>query len=321
MSKSFYHQPSKAKLIAMVDLFAFLLILLLFLFLKNPSEQELGEAMKENLALRNENVTLTNQVDEVRRESEALASENEAMRKEFEVIQARLERENRDKEILLHRFKKEIAFRFPELKTELESDEFEYEHAFLFMVNATKAMAAKMEEKEKLGAGREAISEGRGGSFEAATAHFTAGDFMAKPVDEFRDPTNAKRNVNNIIQQYKSRKNDYPYIFVIGHANSVDILDAEDSSVSSRRKRNWWYAMRRAIAVASLLERRLKSYGLPDEILDNVIIASTGEFDQRMPGKPFGDENAWVEVVFGRDWKLPARFSITGATVAFGQEH
>ena len=46
---------------------------------------------------------------------------------------------------------------------------------------------------------------------------------------------------------------------------------------------------------------------LRPEQRDNVVVMTTGEFDLRDPADPGSHENAWVEVVFGRSWKLPSR--------------
>ena len=306
---SFYHRPAKAKLIAMIDLFAFLLILLLFVVLNNPSKNDLNDLTKQISDLRSRNDLLSAKIDKARDEKDALIRQNELIRAKLENMRAALQEQRNVRELLMHHFEKQADILFPELHERLNSGEMTFEEAFSFLLKATNTLVKKLDEEEAKKVVQAALEEGEGGNFKAAKVFFSAGDFKQKPVDEFRNLSSARKSVSIIILQYKDRKDKFPYIFVIGHANSVDVLDAPDPSISARRKRNWQYAMRRAVTVTSLLEQQLVKHNLPESIMDNVIIASTGEFDQRYPASPYAEENAWVEVIFCRDWKPPARFN------------
>jgi hypothetical protein len=67
-------------------------------------------------------------------------------------------------------------------------------------------------------------------------------------------------------------------------------------------QRNWDYASRRAALIAALIQEQLT-----EEQRDRVVVTTTGEFDMRDPSNPLSQENAYVEVVFGRAWKPPSR--------------
>lgn len=166
--------------------------------------------------------------------------------------------------------------------------------SYLYGQEHKRVMVYEEEKKEE--AKRRA--EQNKGDFEPATEKFPAGDFLENPVTKLADDQDAKSKVEKIIQQYKS---EYPYIFVIGHASNKDALVAEDRSEGARLQRNWKYAGMRAAVIANLLQERL-----PSTQRDKIVILSTGEFDQKVPEKPDSSENAWVEVIFGKKWKLPA---------------
>ncbi len=74
-----------------------------------------------------------------------------------------------------------------------------------------------------------------------------------------------------------------------------------DKSDQARLLRNWDYGGQRAALISSLLENDLKN----DK--DKLVVVTTGEFDRRDPDDPFSQNNAWVEVVFGTEWKRPAK--------------
>jgi hypothetical protein len=141
----------------------------------------------------------------------------------------------------------------------------------------------------------------RGGNFKVASDSFSAGDFKAKPYKEFVNREQAIARVKRIAQEYETLKKVYPYIFVIGHSNRKDDKNALDKSDNARMVRNWEYAGQRAALISSLLQDFLQA-----EDKDKLVVVTTGEFDMRV-ADPFSQENAWVEVVFGTEWKPPAR--------------
>lgn len=145
----------------------------------------------------------------------------------------------------------------------------------------------------------------QGGNFRMSAEVFTAADFRARPVTRLVDASATEKRVQAIVRDYRENATHYPYIFVIGHSNELDDPHARDRSVSARRRRNMEFALRRAALIAGLLQEHLT-----DVERDRLIAASTGESDLRNPSRPTSQENARVEVVFGREWKLPARDAV-----------
>src|SRR5262249_10520752 len=144
--------------------------------------------------------------------------------------------------------------------------------------------------------------EHKGGNFKLAADSFSAGDFYAKPVDKPVDPAKTSARAHKIVQDYNQSQREFPYIFVIGHSNRLDDPEALDKTYGARLQRNWEYAVRRAGVIASLMEQYLT-----DAQKDRLVVVTTGEFDLKLPSKPNSQENAWVEVVFGKEWKPPTR--------------
>lgn len=146
----------------------------------------------------------------------------------------------------------------------------------------------------------------RGGNFKLAAQSFLAADFMMRPVTQLKDPAQAEGKIFSIVQEYQVVQSELPFIFVVGHSNHIDDPDALDQSYGARLQRNWEYAGRRAGVIASLLQEHLTA-----EQRERIVVVSTGEFDLKVPEDAFSIENAWVEVVFGKEWKLPARTSVS----------
>jgi hypothetical protein len=136
--------------------------------------------------------------------------------------------------------------------------------------------------------------------FKLAEAKFESGDFLPYPVVAMSDKTETSRRLDAMTQEYKRIERDYPYIFVVGHANSKDDPTASDKSEPARLERNWEFAGRRAALIAKELQKRLG----PQR--EKIVLVSVGELDQRDPTDRMSQKNAWVEVVFARDWKPPS---------------
>lgn len=136
-----------------------------------------------------------------------------------------------------------------------------------------------------------------GRNFKLASVEFDAALFKLNPVDEFEDETRVRTMVDKISQEYKLSQSNFPFIFIIGHSNVIDDPTAIDKSESGKFQRNWNYAGRRATVIAKLLQEQLP------EQKDNIVVVSTGEFDLRNPDDPKSQDNAWVEVKFGKEWK------------------
>ncbi len=174
---------------------------------------------------------------------------------------------------------------------------------------ATKYLSEKEKQIAALYSRIDEVNElltGSGGKFRVAEGSFSGGDFMPKPVDKLAKPDVAERRIEKILDQYKITMNDYPYMFIIGHATQLDTMDAEDKSPEARMERNWVYAARRSATIGRNIIEKMKERGFSQKQMDRLVIVTTGELDLRNPDMPTSQENAWVEVVFGRDWKLPA---------------
>jgi hypothetical protein len=139
-----------------------------------------------------------------------------------------------------------------------------------------------------------------GDAFRVAEESFPAGDFHARPVTRLVSPEQTGLRVKSIVEEY--RRQDFPYVFVIGHSSSMDDPSAEDHSRRARLQRNWEYGSRRAALIAALIVEHLT-----DAERDRLVVMTTGELDMRNPSNPVSHENAWVEVVFGKEWKPPSR--------------
>ncbi|MBI3650082.1 MAG: hypothetical protein HY231_03450 [Acidobacteria bacterium] len=158
--------------------------------------------------------------------------------------------------------------------------------------------------QEALDQANEKLAKNSQGKFKLATSSFSAGDFLINPATEFRNRSEANAKVATIIAEYEKIQSDYPYIFIIGHANQIDVKGTSDNGPLARQKRNWDFAGRRAVEVGGMLGAHLSLLQQ-----DKLVIVSAGEFDLKLPASPDSQENAWVEVVFGKEWKLPARES------------
>ncbi len=144
--------------------------------------------------------------------------------------------------------------------------------------------------------------ESEGGHFRPASEFFTAADFHAYPVTRLVDPRGTRTRIDNILYEYRKLKDEYPFIFVIGHSSQLDDPLADDQSAEARQKRNLEYALRRSALIAGLMQEHLDA-----EELDHLVAVTTGEADLRKPEQPLSQENAWVEVMFGKEWKPPYR--------------
>lgn len=140
------------------------------------------------------------------------------------------------------------------------------------------------------------------GNFKAASLYFSAGDFKTYPVTELVDKEGAKNRLRLIVQEYQKFEHEYPYLFIIGHANKRDVPNAEDKTERARLERNWVFAGRRAAVIAGEFQQLLTQ-----QQRERIVLVSTGEFDKRVTAVPESPENAWVEIIFGKEWKPPAR--------------
>ena len=143
-----------------------------------------------------------------------------------------------------------------------------------------------------------------GSNFRLASDFFTAADFYVRPVTKLVDPARTNERVRKILAEYERIENEYPYMFIIGHSNQLDDPSSSDKSESARRQRNWEYAARRATKIASLMEQ-----DLDPAHKERLVVVTTGEFDLKEPRHPFSQANAWVEVVFAKEWKRPERIT------------
>lgn len=138
------------------------------------------------------------------------------------------------------------------------------------------------------------------GNFRLASEAFTAADFHPRPVTRLLSPRATEARVARIVRDYRSLNGRYPFIFVIGHSNQVDDPDAPDHSPPARRQRNMEYALRRAVLIAGVMQK-----SLDDAERERLVAVTTGEADLRDPQHPLSRDNAWVEIAFGKEWKIP----------------
>lgn len=148
--------------------------------------------------------------------------------------------------------------------------------------------------------GGKLYQENEEAKFKMSNISFSTGTFYPNPATEPIDLKKTKAQIKVIAQEYMQVKEKYQFIFVIGHSNEIDIRDASDKSYRKRLERNWGFAGRRAAVIAGLLQDELS-----DADKNKMVIVSTGEFDMKVPSEPTSQENAVVEVVFGKEWKLP----------------
>lgn len=141
----------------------------------------------------------------------------------------------------------------------------------------------------------------KGGNFRLSHQYFPAGDFAVRPVTQLINAEQTRQKVLQIAEEYRTGEKDFPFIFVVGHSNQIDDPNAIDKSYDARLQRNWEYAGRRAAVIASLLQAELAR-----DQKARIVVMTTGEFDLKVPSDPFSQENAWVEVVFGKEWKRPS---------------
>lgn len=146
-------------------------------------------------------------------------------------------------------------------------------------------------------AAAEAAAEAGKEHFQVAQESFKAADFDGKPYRKFIDERDAMRRIDAIAREYESLKGQFPYIFVIGHANEIDVSNPDDPSDPARWQRNWNFAGERAALVSRFLQLKLN----PKD-RDKLVVVSSGEFDKRDPD-PMSPANACVQVAFGSHWK------------------
>lgn len=183
------------------------------------------------------------------------------------------------------------------LYTSASKENRSYKQAYETERARAESLKSQLEDEKR----KNAASE-RGGSFTTSSVSFSAADFYTRPVTRLVDTLRAQQMVSTIVGEYESVQNEFPFIFVIGHANQIDDPSALDKSESARMERNWDYAGRRAGLIARLIQEHLT----PDQ-KERIVVVSAGEMDMRAPQQPDSPDNAWVEVVFGKEWKLPTR--------------
>jgi hypothetical protein len=164
-----------------------------------------------------------------------------------------------------------------------------------------EAMKVKKLEKTLADERKKVEAQEKGGNFKLAKIYFSAGTFKMNPYTELNDEPITTESVRLIVQEYQTLQGQFPNIFVIGHANQVDDPQARDKSDRERLQRNWRYAGERAGVIAKLLQDQLS-----EEQKGKIVVVSLGELDMKFPGEPKSIENAWVEVIFGKDWKPPS---------------
>ncbi len=141
------------------------------------------------------------------------------------------------------------------------------------------------------------------GKFKLDVARFDDATFeQQKDTNKLTNPEKTKNEISHVIEKYKELNEQFPFIFVIGHANTMGKF-GEDLSDEERLVFNWGVAGERSAVIANLLQNELMESLFPKESRNNIIIVSTGEFDLKDEENPTSAENAFVEVIFGKEWK------------------
>ncbi len=164
-----------------------------------------------------------------------------------------------------------------------------FSNGFLYQQAVADAAAQQAAAEAAAKAGKE--------HFRVSQKSFGAGDFDGNPYWKFINERDAMQRIDAIAREYESLKDRFPYIFVIGHANEINVSNPKDPSDPPRWELNWNFAGERAALVSRFLQQNLKP-----EDRDKLVVVSTGEFDKRDPD-PNSPANAWVQVIFGSHWK------------------
>ncbi len=172
--------------------------------------------------------------------------------------------------------------------------------SLLAMLLVITLITSHLYQKEKTA--KELLIGEKGSNFRLAADSFTAADFYPRPVTRLVDPAGTNARVKRIVDEYRHLGREFPYVFVIGHSSELDDPSAADKGIAARRHRNMEFALRRATEIASLMQTQLN-----DDERDRLVAVTTGEADLRDKANPLSQENAWVEVVFGKEWKVPSR--------------
>lgn len=136
------------------------------------------------------------------------------------------------------------------------------------------------------------------GKFKLDIARFDNATFKQKPSKELTNPVETENQVSEIINKYSELSEEYPFIFVIGHANQASKI-GEVLTYEERLEFNWGIAGERAAVIANQLQKHL----IPEQ-RKRIIIISTGELDLKNSDDTKALENAFVEVIFGKEWKV-----------------
>jgi hypothetical protein len=139
------------------------------------------------------------------------------------------------------------------------------------------------------------------GEFKHAGEFLMAGTFKQMPYHELENPAATEAEIESIAKQYESSSSEYPYIFVIGHANEAGIEGKPNLPYEELLRYNWGFAGVRSSVIANLLRNHLS-----EDAKNRIVIVSTGQLDLRRPDNPTAPENAFVEVFFGNEWKPEA---------------
>lgn len=138
----------------------------------------------------------------------------------------------------------------------------------------------------------------KGGKFEHAGEFNGVGTFEPKPFWKLKDPAGTEEKVLEIIEKYNTLKDKFPFIFVIGHSSTVGLAGKPNLPEEERIQYNWEFARSRSIVIANLIQKNIS-----EDEKNNIVVISTGEFDLKNPEYPTNEENAYVEVLFGNEWK------------------
>ncbi len=138
--------------------------------------------------------------------------------------------------------------------------------------------------------------------FKASGQYFSIKHFRQDQTVALVDRSQARSIAEDIVEEYRRIKWDFPYLFVIGHLHARDKM--QDNNPELRRqshwkqKAEWLFSARRASVVSDMI----KEY-LTEEEKDRMVIVSAENFALTELGIRLERPNASVEVVFGKEWR------------------
>lgn len=138
--------------------------------------------------------------------------------------------------------------------------------------------------------------------FKASGQYFSTEHFRKDQTAALVDRDQARLIAEDIVEEYRRVKWDFPYLFIIGHLHPRDEMQNNNTELKRKshwkQKAEWLFSARRASVVSDMI----KEY-LTEEEKDRMVIVSAENFALTELGIPLRRPNVSVEVVFGKEWR------------------